>query len=192
MTQAADLRRLLPALPGAYCGNAVAALLVAAPADAAACPLRAAAASAAALRVARDDTSAIAAQLRAALALPPSIAAAPADECSGDASSPFLSAAKSAELLPHFGDGMFSSWYLPALWRLRFGGGAPRWSYVAVFPAAPWTFGAMAGPPDAAGASDLLLLCNCPAPRAEGMRTEAQRLLHAAAGDADVAPAAAA
>ena len=189
MTQAADLRRLLPGLSGAYCGNAVAALLVAAPADAAACPLRAAAASAAALRVARDDTSAIAAQLRAALALPPSDGSSTLTS-----SSPFyFSAAKSAELLPHFGDGMFSSWYLPALWRLRFGNsGAPRWSYVAVFPAAPWTFGAMAGPPDAAGASDLLLLCNCPAPRAEGMRREAQRLLHRAAGDADVAPAAAA
>jgi hypothetical protein len=49
----------------------------------------------------------------------------------------------------------------------------------------------MAGPPDAAGASDLLLLCNCPAPRAEGMRREAQSLLQRAAGD-DVAPAAAA
>ena len=200
MTQAADLRRLLPALPAVYCGNAVAALLVAAPADAAACPLRAAAASAAALRVAREDTSAIAAQLRAALALPPNgNAAASADRGGDDSSSfslplssPFLSAAKSAELLPHFGDGMFSSWYLPALWRLRFGGGAPRWSYVAVFPAAPWTFGAMAGPPDAAGASDLLLLCNCPATRAEGMRREAQRLLRRAAGGDDVAPAAAA
>ena len=70
MTQAADLRRLLPALPPSYAGNAVHALLMSGSADDAACPLRAAAASASALRRAREAGSAdVATQLRCALGL---------------------------------------------------------------------------------------------------------------------------
>jgi hypothetical protein len=186
MTQAADLRRLLPALPPSYAGNAVHALLMSGSADDAACPLRAAAASASALRRAREAGSAdVATQLRCALGLSTHGAAT---------SSSSWRAATSAAVLPHFGDGIFSSWFVPVLWRLRWGGsGAVRWSYVAVFPAAPWTFGAVAGPPGGDGAHDLLLMVNVPAGRREAVAKEAERLLVAAAGpeagDAEAPPA---
>lgn len=188
MTQAADLRRLLPALPPSYAGNAVHALLMSGSADDAACPLRAAGASAAALRRAREaGTADIAAQLRSSLGL--------STTKEGAATSSSWRLATSAAVLPHFGDGIFSSWFVPALWRLRWGGsGAVRWSYVSVFPAAPWTFGAVAGPPGADGAShDLLLMVNVPAGRKEAVAQEAQRLLGLAAGpepgDAEAPPA---
>jgi hypothetical protein len=176
MTQAADLRRLLPALPASYAGNAVHALLMSGSADDAACPLRAAAASASALRRARESDSAdIATQLRASLGI---------SSAQGAATSSSWRAATSAAVVPHFGDGIFSSWYVPALWRLRWGGsGVVRWSYVAVFPAAPWTFGAVAGPPGGDGAAhDLLLMVNVPAGRMEEVTMEAERLLLLAAG----------